>query len=80
METHPIQSRTPYNLVRKPDKQSLLTEFKGKHITTLRTPAVVIDRELFKNNCTRMHENAKQWGASFRAHVKTHKVRVPDYT
>lgn len=76
MEAHLYQTKTPYGLGGKPNKQPLLNEFRGRDITTLRTPAVVIDRALFKRNCTRMHENAKQWGASFRAHVKTHKVGV----
>jgi D-serine deaminase-like pyridoxal phosphate-dependent protein len=41
----------------------------------LRTPAFIIDRAVFAKNCARMHANAKEWGAAFRAHIKTHKVR-----
>ena len=38
---------------------------------------MVIDRSIFAQNCARMHEKAARWGASFRAHLKTHKVNVP---
>ena len=61
-----------------PQKRELLNEFAGKPLNTLRTPAIVIDRSIFARNCARMHEKAAQWGASFRAHLKTHKVDVPD--
>src|ERR1700729_1125709 len=59
-----------------PQKQELLNEFVGKPLKALRTPAMVIDRHIFAQNCARMHEKAAQWGASFRAHLKTHKVNV----
>lgn len=59
-----------------PDKEALLAEFQGKPIQGLRTPAAVIDRSVFAQNCARMHEKAKEWDTDFRAHVKTHKVRV----
>jgi D-serine ammonia-lyase len=49
-------------------------EFRGKPLSSLRTPAVIVDRAVFAQNCAKMHQNAKEWGASFRAHVKTHKV------
>ncbi|KAI0076068.1 hypothetical protein K474DRAFT_1645622 [Panus rudis PR-1116 ss-1] len=68
------QTQTPYDLVERPNKQKLLDAFKGRNIDTLRTPAAVIDRSIFANNCARMHTNAKEWGAGFRAHVKTHKT------
>ncbi|KAH7883552.1 putative serine dehydratase domain-containing protein [Phlebopus sp. FC_14] len=35
---------------------------------------MVVDRAAFKDNCTKMHQNAKDWGANFRAHLKTHKT------
>ncbi len=74
MSVIPVQTKTPCNLGGKPDKEALINEFKGKPLNALRTPAAVIDRAVFAQNCAKMHENAKQWGASFRAHVKTHKV------
>ncbi|KAF8525153.1 putative serine dehydratase domain-containing protein [Hysterangium stoloniferum] len=57
-----------------PSKDKLLSEFKGKPLDALRTPAMVIDRAVFANNCAKMHESAKAWNADFRAHVKTHKT------
>ncbi|KAK7694708.1 hypothetical protein QCA50_001896 [Cerrena zonata] len=74
MSGSPIQTSTPSKLMLTPDKDALLAEFQGKPIQGLRTPAAVIDRSIFAQNCARMHETAKQWDASFRAHVKTHKT------
>ncbi|KZT30548.1 hypothetical protein NEOLEDRAFT_1082625 [Neolentinus lepideus HHB14362 ss-1] len=68
------QTTTPFDLARLPDKQALVNEFVGKPIKSLRTPAMVIDRAAFADNCARMHQNAKDWGASFRGHVKSHKT------
>ncbi|KAH9950381.1 putative serine dehydratase domain-containing protein [Amylocystis lapponica] len=69
-----IQTRTPFHISAKPEKQELVDEYRGKPLNALRTPAVVIDRAQFARNCAMMHENALQWGASFRAHVKSHKT------
>jgi len=69
-----FQTYTPYQLSGVPQKQALINEFRGKPLSALRTPAVVIDRSVFVQNCAKMHNNAKEWGASFRAHVKTHKT------
>jgi D-serine ammonia-lyase len=69
-----IQTKT-YD--RPPQKQELLNEFAGKSLKALRTPAMIIDRNIFAQNCARMHEKAAQWGANFRAHLKTHKVSSP---
>ncbi|KAF7792638.1 hypothetical protein EIP86_003735 [Pleurotus ostreatoroseus] len=74
MTSLPPQTATPFELSLRPDKQSLLQEFRGKPLNALRTPAAVIDRAVFAKNCARMHTKAKEWGASFRAHVKTHKT------
>lgn len=74
MAALPVQTTTPSQLLLKPSKQALLCEYLGKPLNALRTPAAVIDRAVFAKNCARMHKNAKEWGASFRAHVKTHKV------
>ncbi|EGN92534.1 hypothetical protein SERLA73DRAFT_172763 [Serpula lacrymans var. lacrymans S7.3] len=35
---------------------------------------MVVDRAIFADNCARMHQNARDWGANFRAHLKTHKT------
>ena len=74
MAALPVQTITPSQLLLKPNKQALVQEYLGKPLNGLRTPAAVIDRAVFAKNCARMHRNAKEWGASFRAHVKTHKV------
>ncbi|TFK57115.1 hypothetical protein OE88DRAFT_1650696 [Heliocybe sulcata] len=69
-----IQTSTPFDLTRLPDKEALVDAFVGQHIKSLRTPAMVIDRAVFAENCARMHQSAKDWGASFRGHVKSHKT------
>ena len=69
-----FQTHTPYKFANLPSKDALVSEFRGKPLGSLRTPVVVIDRSVFAQNCAKMHSNAKDWGASFRAHVKTHKV------
>jgi hypothetical protein len=71
-----VQTKTPYDILSLPSKQVLLNEFEGKPIDGLRTPCLVVDRHLFARNCARMHQKARDWGASFRAHLKTHKVQV----
>lgn len=70
-----MQTTTPRQFASFPDKKALAAEYVGKPLQALRTPAFVIDRAVFAKNCARMHESAKQWGADFRAHIKTHKVR-----
>lgn len=67
------QTKTPWPYL-TPNKEALVNEFAGKPLDELRTPALVVDRAAFKDNCAKMHQNAKDWGASFRAHLKTHKV------
>lgn len=69
------QTKTPYQLLNRPRKAGLVDEFVGRPVNTLRTPAMIIDRKLFAENCAIMHQKAKTWGASFRAHLKTHKVQ-----
>jgi hypothetical protein len=70
-----MHTATPRHLASKPDKKALVEEYVGKPLQALRTPAFVIDRSIFAQNCARMHENARNWRAGFRAHIKTHKVR-----
>ena len=73
------QTKTPYQLLDRAHNAVLVEEFFGKPITTLRTPAMIIDRKLFAENCARMHQKSKSWGAGFRAHLKTHKVISMNY-
>ncbi|KAK7058991.1 hypothetical protein VNI00_001615 [Paramarasmius palmivorus] len=68
------QTITPCDAINLPDKQTLVASFAGKTLDDLRTPAFVIDRNVFAKNCAKMHEKAISWGAAFRAHLKTHKT------
>ena len=70
-----MQTLSSRYLLNLPDKKTLNDAFVGKPIGFLRTPALVIDKATFAANCTRMHQNVTSWGADFRAHIKTHKVR-----
>ncbi|KAN0100590.1 Ras family domain containing protein [Tylopilus felleus] len=73
MDSSIKQTHTPWQFL-TPNKDALVKEFVGKHLSELRTPALVVDRAAFRDNCSKMHQNAKDWGASFRAHLKTHKT------
>ncbi|KAF5356085.1 hypothetical protein D9756_003737 [Leucocoprinus leucothites] len=68
------QTTTPYHLLLGPSKAALRNEFLGKSLDIVRTPALVIDRNVFAQNCAQMHRRASEWGANFRAHLKTHKT------
>ncbi|KAI6162160.1 hypothetical protein EDD17DRAFT_1580264 [Pisolithus thermaeus] len=68
-----LQTKTPWHFLLV-DKDALVKEFVGKPLDILRTPAFVVDRTAFKENCAKIHQNARDWGASFRAHLKTHKT------
>ncbi|KXN90059.1 D-serine dehydratase [Leucoagaricus sp. SymC.cos] len=68
------QTTTPYHLLLGPSQDLLRSEFVGKTLDTVRTPAFTIDRDVFAKNCAQMHQRATEWGASFRAHLKTHKT------
>ncbi|KAK7061277.1 D-ser-dehydrat domain-containing protein [Favolaschia claudopus] len=74
------QTKTPYQFNNLSQKDALCKEFVGKPLEALRTPAMVIDRSLFKKNCVRMLQNAQDWGASLRSHLKTHKVMTVEGT
>ncbi|KAL1671351.1 putative serine dehydratase domain-containing protein [Schizophyllum commune] len=69
-----VQTKTPIDLLALPDKERLVAEYGGKRLNEVRTPAFVIDRKVFADNCAKMHTRAKDWDASFRAHLKTHKT------
>lgn len=46
----------------------------GRHISSLPTPALIVDRQKFEANCTKMLELARTNGISLRAQTKTHKT------
>ncbi|KAG2072611.1 hypothetical protein BDR04DRAFT_1230350 [Suillus decipiens] len=68
-----LQTKTPLHFL-NPNKDALVAEFVGKPLNALRTPAFVVDRAVFADNCKKMHENVRNWGATFRGHLKTHKT------
>jgi D-serine deaminase-like pyridoxal phosphate-dependent protein len=57
-----------------PSKDALLAAFKGKRVSTIQTPNLIIDRGVFVDNCKRMKNAVETLGWDFRAHVKTHKT------
>jgi D-serine deaminase-like pyridoxal phosphate-dependent protein len=69
-----MQTTTPLELLTLPDSAALRNAFVGKHISTLRTPAIILDRSLFRENCETMAQSCQKKGIVFRAHVKTHKT------
>jgi len=58
---------------------SLKTQWYGKPLSTVPTPAAVIDRAKARQNCELMLSTATTLGVQFRAHVKSHKVRFGSY-
>lgn len=57
-----------------PSKDALVKEFVGKKLSTLRTPALIVDRKTFKDNCERVTRETEKRGMKFRAHVKSESV------
>ncbi|KAJ3524613.1 hypothetical protein NMY22_g10919 [Coprinellus aureogranulatus] len=55
-------------------KEKLKADYVGRTLDDVPTPAFVIDRGIFEENCAAMIRKAKEWGAGFRAHLKTHKT------
>jgi D-serine deaminase-like pyridoxal phosphate-dependent protein len=48
----------------------------GKDVADLDTPSAILDKYLLQQSCEKMLEAANTIGVAFRAHVKTHKVRL----
>jgi len=69
--TTPLQTTTPLSLLTLPSKDALVKEFVGKKLSTLRTPALIIDRKRFVENCERVTGETEKRGMGFRAHVKS---------
>ncbi|KAG2023651.1 hypothetical protein CC2G_001282 [Coprinopsis cinerea AmutBmut pab1-1] len=74
------QNRDHYQLFKDEEtriRAQLRERFVGKSIDDadlVRTPALIIDRGVFEANCAGMMKKAREWGAEFRAHLKTHKT------
>ena len=66
-----IQTKTPTALLALPSKEALVEEFVGKRLSSLRTPALIVDRKRFKENCERVTSETEKRGMKFRAHVKS---------
>jgi D-serine deaminase-like pyridoxal phosphate-dependent protein len=59
-----------------PTNEGLRQFYIGKDIGEVLKPAVVLDVAIIKHHCQTMLQTIKQLGVGFRAHVKTHKVRL----
>ena len=66
-----MQTTTPLSLLTLPSKDALVKEFVGKDIKTLRTPALIVDKSVFRKNCERITKETERRGMGFRAHVKS---------
>jgi D-serine deaminase-like pyridoxal phosphate-dependent protein len=66
-----MQTTTPLSLLTLPSKDALVKEFVGKDINSLRTPALIVDKSVFKKNCERVTKETERRGMGFRAHVKS---------
>lgn len=50
--------------------------YVGKQLRDVQAPAVVIDAAVARRNCQLMLDTTSKLGLGFRAHVKSHKVRM----
>jgi len=53
---------------------ALKSQYVGRTLSEIPTPAAVIDRAVARKNCDRMLKATGRLGVAFRPHVKTHKV------
>lgn len=65
----------PYSVTPLPSKEALVDAYVGKNINDLRTPALVIDRGLYKVNAEAVIGQAKNSGVKFRAHIKSEWIK-----
>lgn len=57
-------------------QSSLKERFVGKTLHEVPTPSIILDLAKLEVNCQRMIDTAKKNGIGWRAHIKTHKVRL----
>jgi D-serine deaminase-like pyridoxal phosphate-dependent protein len=57
-------------------KEALRKEFVGKSIKDVGSPAAVLDLAIVQQNCSKMLEAVDILDFGWRAHIKTHKVRI----
>lgn len=62
---------TPFELLALPSKAALVEEFQGRKLGELRTPALVLNRSAFEENCARVAQAVEALGLEFRMHVKS---------
>ncbi|KAI0003712.1 hypothetical protein BJV74DRAFT_480656 [Russula compacta] len=79
MQAPSSQTRTPLRLAVPSIKvrPGWRIRWEAPKLREPRTPAFVIDRHVFSKNCEQMHANTAGYGATFRAHPKSHKMIVP---
>ena len=59
-----------------PSIEDLRAFYVGKNISEVPKPAIVLDSAVVTRHCKAVQNAVKALGVGFRAHVKTHKVRV----
>ena len=62
----------------RPSLDTLKQAFVGKQLGQAPTPAAIVDRAVVVRNCSQMLKACQTLGVQFRAHVKTHKVKMPN--
>ncbi|EKD02606.1 hypothetical protein A1Q2_03032 [Trichosporon asahii var. asahii CBS 8904] len=62
---------TPFELLRLPSKSALVEEFQGRKLDELRTPALILNRTAFAENCSHVAKAVEALGLEFRMHVKS---------
>lgn len=55
-------------------REALVSQYVGQPLSSLPTPAAVLDVAAVRRNCARMLSCVADLGLQFRAHVKTHKT------
>lgn len=71
---HTTSTFTPLEYLRGPPADALRDEFVGRSLAELRTPALIVDRDTFAENCKEMDDKVDKLGMRFRAHIKSELV------
>lgn len=72
----PHAAATAPMLYPNPSEAAVKLQYMGRSIVDVQAPAAIIDVAVVRRNCKLMLEAVDKLGVDFRAHVKTHKVRV----
>lgn len=57
-------------------QQDLRKQYVGKDVADVPKPAIVLDAAIIRRHCKTMLHTVKTLDVAFRAHVKSHKVRL----